>query len=367
MVLSLPEAVHHLVVGADSDGELARAESGVAAVTVLSSLTRSVRPPKDLAAALALARITRRGRYDVVVTHQSKAGVLVRAVASRRTPVVQSLSMASFGPGYPPVERFLFRCVERVLVRRSAAVCAAGADLASRFVALGVPSERVHVVRSGIPLPTALGERSALRQRLHDENEVPQDRPLVLYLGSLERRKNVALLPDLVAGLAAMTGLEPFLLVLGEGPERPVVCDRLRALRLQDDAALLGHVTDPDRVLDALRAADVLVLLSSAEGLPQVLVQAAAVGTPFVAFDVEGVAEMLRLGAVGEAVALGDLPAAVQAAARVLTSVDRHREPSAELSSWRPESVRQEYRSVLGAVLAHGGPPPAYLRVPGRP
>ena len=66
---------------------------------------------------------------------------------------------------------------------------------------------------------------------------------------------------------------------------------------------LLGHVSDVPRVL---RAADVLALPSSAEGLPQVLVQAARAGVPFVAFDVDGVAELLALGAVGRSVPLGD-------------------------------------------------------------
>jgi hypothetical protein len=89
IITSLPEAVHHLIVGADSDASLAQSETSAAAVRVLDSLTRTVRPFHDLVAAAALARVVR--QYDVVVAHQSKASALVRMVAFRRPSVSSSV------------------------------------------------------------------------------------------------------------------------------------------------------------------------------------------------------------------------------------------------------------------------------------
>jgi glycosyltransferase involved in cell wall biosynthesis len=119
---------------------------------------------------------------------------------------------------------------------------------------------------------------------------------------------------------------------------------------------LTGHVADREQVGDALRGADLVLLLSRAEGLPQVLVQAAAAGTPFVSFDVEGVRELLALGAVGAAVPPGDIDAVVDAASHQLRSRDGARgEPTVDLSSWSPDAIRSAYREVFTTVLSGHG------------
>ncbi|HEX5533600.1 MAG TPA: glycosyltransferase [Actinomycetales bacterium] len=350
IVSALPEFEHELLVGADSDVELARQQSGASRVAVLEPLSREVSPAKDGKAAASLWRLLRRGRYAVIVTHQSKAGVLVRLVAPPRAPVVQSLSMASFGPGYPRSQSVLFHVIERLLARRAAGVCAVGADLASRYVGIGVPAARMHVVRSGVPLPPEPIHRETARRRLRDRCGVADGRPLLAYVGSLERRKNVLSLPDILATLVSRVDSRPFLLVLGDGPDRAALADGIAARGLSEDAALLGHVANPADVLEAIRAADVLLLLSSAEGLPQVLVQGAATGTPFVAYDVDGVRELIGLGAAGEAVPLGDTGAAARAAERLLLT-DAGREAVADLSSWSQQSIRAAYRSLISSLL----------------
>jgi glycosyltransferase involved in cell wall biosynthesis len=119
---------------------------------------------------------------------------------------------------------------------------------------------------------------------------------------------------------------------------------------------LTGHLSRPELVGDAIRSADLLLLLSNAEGLPQVLVQAAAHGTPFVAFDVEGVREVLSLGAAGTAVPLGDVRGVVDAVTAQLSRPDwLPREPVADLTSWSPDSVRSAYRAVFHNVLSQRG------------
>ncbi len=68
--------------------------------------------------------------------------------------------------------------------------------------------------------------------------------------------------------------------------------------------------------------ADALVLLSNAEGLPQVLIQAAAPGLPFVSYDVDGGREVVALSAAGEIA-----------------------------SSWDPTVIAASYRSVVNDIL----------------
>jgi glycosyltransferase involved in cell wall biosynthesis len=368
VVHALPELRHHVVLGADSDLALAREQTRADRVWLLPSLVRPVAPARDLAAFRALRRLLRGGGYSVVVSHQSKAGVLSRLAASAvgGPPAVHSLSMASFGPGYGRLENSLFTRLERVLGRRTAAFCVVGADLADRFAAVGVPASRLHVVRSGVPLPRELRPRAQARELVAARHGTLPGRPLVCYVGSLEPRKNPVLLARLLRALHDRSpGAPPQLLVVGDGPQRGDLAEELARLGVAGSAVLTGHLPDPAHVHDAMRAADLVVLLSEAEGLPQVLVQAAAVGTPFVAFDVEGVRELLTAGALGAAVPLHRLDAAVDAAAPWLAPAPAgEREPVADLSSWSPTAIAAAYRAAFGQVLPLPAPSAPVLAEP---
>lgn len=360
MARSVPEAEHHLVLGGGSDADRAAKEIEPTLLTVLPSLVRQPDPWRDAVTVRRLVRLIRERGYDLVVTHQSKAGVLGRTAAWRcGVPAVHSLSMANFGPGYPAWQSLLFRSIESGLARATAAYAVVGNDLSLRYARIGVPADKLHVVRSGVPLPPP-GEPVFARAGVRRALGLPNDRPLILYLGSLEPRKNVLDLPRLLGRVVSSdVAPRPFLVVAGEGPLARPLQEALSSAGLAGDARLLGYVPDP---LPLVSAADVLVLLSSAEGVPQVLVQAAAAGTRFVAYAVDGVRELLHLGADGVGVPLGDLDAAVSA---TLAAVRSDRAParptSIDLSSWTSEAITEGYRRVIGAVLASSRTGSAHL------
>jgi glycosyltransferase involved in cell wall biosynthesis len=346
IVRAVPSADHHLIVGADSDLDLARERVAPASLTVIPSLVRPPHPVRDLAAFLQLRRVLHAERPDLLVTHQSKAGVLGRAAAARLRPsrVVHSLSMASFGSGYPRVHDRLFRSLEARLGAHTDAYIAVGADLVRRYTGLGIEPAKFHVVRSDARVCTP-SSRDATRARR--EAGLPADRPVVLYLGSLEPRKNVLQLVDLLQLLVdAALPARPFLAVAGQGPLEGDLVEAVAARGLTDDAAVLGFVDEPAPVIAAV---DAVVLLSKVEGLPQVLVQAAAAGTPFVAYDVDGVRELLGLGALGHVVPPGALADAAEALASVIVS-DR-RPPAADLRSWSPDEIALGYREVIEPLI----------------
>jgi glycosyltransferase involved in cell wall biosynthesis len=337
MVHALPEAEHHVAVGGGSDLELARRELDEATVLLLPSLVREVDPVRDLPTILRMVRLIRRLDADLVITHQSKAGVIGRAAAwAAARPVVHSLSMASFGPGYPAWQDRAFRVIERRLAGVTSRFVASGDDLRRRFAALGVPAGKLRVVRSGLALP----ER--------DPTPVPARTATIAYVGSLDERKNVRSLVPLLQAVAARIGPDVRLHVAGEGPSRGALEDDVRAARLEDRVRVLGYVADPYTVI---REASVIVLLSSAEGLPQVLVQAAAIGTPFVSYAVDGARELLELGARGAVVPIGDLANAARAVAALVRGSERG--APIDLGPWRRERILADHRAVLLEALAH--------------
>ena len=299
IVAALPDYDHQVVLGRDSNESLLRSQLPGVEVRREVNLRRAVSPLHDAVALAHITRDIRAGRYAAIVTHQSKAGVIGRlgARAAGCGPVVHSLSMADFGPGYGALESLLFRTVERRLASSTTAYVVAGADLAQRFQRLGVPSDKLRIVRSALRLPAPTGDRLDARRRAAEKFQLPIDRPWILYVGSLEARKNVLDFPTLLQQTIQLSvGERPFLVVAGIGPLRPRLESLLDQVGLLDDSALVGYVPAPD---DLFAAADAVILLSRAEGLPQVLVQAASVGTPFVACEVDGADELLELGASG--------------------------------------------------------------------
>jgi glycosyltransferase involved in cell wall biosynthesis len=354
---AFPESSHTVVIGADSDPLLLREHLPSAEVIVEPALCREPNPVLDARAVARVRRLIHDRQFDVVVTHQSKAGVIGRISArlAKGPPVVHSLSMASFGPGYGPGANLVYRPIEKLLSGWTDAYAVVGRDLAERFARIGVDQSKLHVVRSGVRLP-AEAERfgPSARRHLAEAYGLPPDRPWMLYLGSLEDRKNVMSLPILELLLLTMVPPPgPHLIVAGEGPRHDDLVAMISRMGLSEACSVLGYVSDP---FDLLGAADVLVLLSQAEGLPQVLVQAAVLGTWFVCCEVDGVDELLDLGAGGSVVDQGDIIGAAKAVARRLMAAAHEPaprpSPAHELCSWEQGRVADDYASVIAFALA---------------
>ncbi len=349
---------HHVIAGADSAPEKLRTLADRCEVTVSRHLAREVHPVHDARALTDLLRSFRRLRPDVVHTHQSKAGLLGRvAAAATGVPVTyHSASMASFGPGFSPAASRAYELAERLSARYVDRYLVVGQDLCGRLAAAGIPASRMTVVRSSIDVAGFPSggwvERAAAREALG----VAADAPVVAFVGSLEPRKGIDRLPAILS--RATTAHRPVtLLVAGDGPQRA----ELEAIDLPEvDLRVLGHVDDVARVL---HAADVLALPSAAEGLPQVLVQAAMCGTPFVAYDVDGVRELLALGAQGAAVPFGD-EAALGAA--LLDALDpagaRHPLDRSTWCEWDRAVVGERYADIYRGDLAQRAPRPLAAR-----
>lgn len=352
IIRSLPEAHHHLIVGLHSDLELARRQVRPASVTILPTLVRDPSPAYDGAALRSIVHILNRHRFDLVITHQSKSGVLGRIAARWQAglPVVHSLSMASFGPGYPKWQHLLFRSIESQLHRLTDAYAVVGSDLADRYAGIGIPTSKLKVIRSCVRLTENNVWSNAQRRVVRRRFGLPVQRPIVLSVSSLEARKRPLELVPYLTRLLRMEGAHrPYLVVAGDGPLRRQLVSALRSKDLTKHAAVIGFVEDPTALI---AAADVMVLVSRSEGLPQALVQAAAVGTPFVASAVDGVRELIRLGAEGAVVPLDGVAAAAEATARIVGREPRPKRPSIDLTSWSPRAIREGYRTLIGKVMA---------------
>jgi glycosyltransferase involved in cell wall biosynthesis len=156
----------------------------------------------------------------------------------------------------------------------------------------------------------------------------------VLTVGRLETEKNPLLQADVLARLDGSWRL----LICGEGPLEGELRERLRSLGVEDRAELLGYLPIHGGLMDRYRSVGAFLHISWTEGMPQVLLEAFAAGTPVVATAVGGVPE-----AAGDAALLippGDADAAAAALKRLAA------EPQL-----RAELVRRGIERVRGRTL----------------
>jgi glycosyltransferase involved in cell wall biosynthesis len=239
----------------------------------------------------------------------------------------------------PGLRLRLLRSVRDFAVRRASHVVIPSASLAELARSWGVPPERVTVVPNAIAPPDGLAARDELRAR-HG-----LDGPTLVFAGRLAPQKS------LDVALDALTRTEPVtLLVAGDGPDRVTLERRADELGLDGRARFLGP-QPRETVLELLRAADGVLLPSSWENFPHVLVEALAVGTPVVATSVGGVTEIVEDGANGLLVPPGD-PESLAAAIRRLFADEQLRErlrraAPASVERFAPERVYGELERIL--------------------
>jgi glycosyltransferase involved in cell wall biosynthesis len=150
------------------------------------------------------------------------------------------------------------------------------------------------------------GPKPAARARVG----LPSDVPVILYVGNLVPVKGVDVLLRAAAQLAE-GGRDFRLVLIGDGPLRPALERQVRESGLGERVRFAGSIAHGE-LPDWFRAADVFCLPSHSEGVPTVLLEASACGTPWVASAVGGIPEIAALGP--SRLVLPDSPADLAAA-----------------------------------------------------
>jgi len=163
----------------------------------------------------------------------------------------------------------------------------------------GLDSRRLTVIPNGID-PQPFDHALAVPRKVIG---IPEDAHLALAVGRLDPQKGI---PDLLTAAERVILQNPawHLALAGDGPCRGWLLEQLAAHPFLDRR--IHWLGTRDDVPGLLRTADVLVLASLWEGMPNVVLEAMAASRPVVATAVEGTAELVLPGQTGWLVPPGD-------------------------------------------------------------
>jgi len=220
-----------------------------------------------------IRRVYDRTRFDVLRAHSLRYIGPAALIARRRyrldVPVVAHHHHLDRGWLNPLIEAPVMRGVERIVV---------GSEFARRQASdeLGVPAEKLSVVYYGVdrrfqpaPKPERLVERFAL-----------EDKPVALFLGGIESRKNLFFLLDVWREVVRERPAAR-LIVAGTGPLLPRLRRRATRLGLDGRVIFAGHVPEAEKV-EYYNLADLLLFPSAMEGFGLVVAEAMSCELPVI-------------------------------------------------------------------------------------
>ena len=315
-------------------------EAGVPAVNVPDVAPRGLTVPSAAVRAI-------RSKPDVIVTRAFDAHG-IGWLASRVLRVPWVINWHRQPEMIPNARR---RTLLRMLAPRAARVILVSETQRPVFDRLGVPSDRLEVIRNGTPVrtPPDTEERSTIRRSLG----VDEDRFLAVLVGALRPEKRIDVFIDAVAACEAQ-GIGIDALVAGDGPER----ERLEQRASGTTVRFVGRLSEVERLY---RAADVACLSSDAEALPMTLLEGMAHGLPVVATDVGGVDQIVRDNETGFLIKPGDSAAFAAALSAMSASRDARAAMGAaakalQQSQFSSDAMADRYAVSLASARRRASP-----------
>lgn len=279
--------------------------------------------------------------FSTIMNANVVAGIAGRIAGGDTKIIVRESNAPVSTPKLTPRSWLTFKLAP-LSYRLSHGVIAVSQGVAEELVRMDAAIKpRLHVV----PTPVISEEVLALAEEpvdhpwFHD-----QGRPVIVSAGRLARHKGFSSLFRAFARLRDR--VDARLVVLGEGDYRDILEAERDSLGLHDEIDLIGFQKNPFRYM---ARADLFVLASEYEGLPNVLVQAMALGAPIVSTDCKaGPAEILCHGKYGRLVPVGDIERLATAMEEALGEPRRTDAPRYARERYGATQATVEYLGIAG-------------------
>jgi len=186
-------------------------------------------------------------------------------------------------------DNVLLRPMIKSALRNADSVITVSNSLAQKAIHLGTDPAKISVMPKGVDTHIF---RPILKHKAREQLCLPLDKQIVLSVGWLIPRKNPLSFFEVLKRFDKVDRERLLFVWVGEGPMQDKLEFELRVNDLERNVLLAGR-RSPEEIALWMNAADIFMLVSFSEGMPNVLYEALACGVPVIASDVDGASEIL--------------------------------------------------------------------------
>lgn len=296
---SHPDFEAHLAVGPVPENEVDLTHlAGERAIPtkMIPTLVNRINPWLNLQAILELYAHIHQGKYDIVHTHSSVAGVIGRlaAVTAGVPVIIHHVHGWGLQEDMSKKMRMLYLALERFCAKFTSRIIAVSRPNIEKGLTYRVcEEEKFALIYYGIDLEKF--RQQIDRRKVCLELGLDPECKIVGMIGRLDKQKNPL---DFIRAAAIVAKNFPKVqfLIAGDGSLR-AECERLiDEVNLRGKFFILGYRNDIDQIMPLLT---MTVLSSLWEGLPIVFEESMSAGKPIVANDVDGARDVIINGKSG--------------------------------------------------------------------
>ena len=307
---------------------------------MVPEMRREINPWQDLVTFIKLYRLIKRGNYDIVHTHSTKAGILGRLAAKLAgikviVHTIHGLPFHEYQNKW--LNRFYVLCERLAGIFTDKIITVAEVMTEKALTAKIAPREKFVTIYSGMELDKFLGrevevadERKQMEvgpgveaAKKRRELGIEEDAPVVGKIARLFHLKGHKYLLEAAAHIVKVYPKARFLLV-GDGILRERLERQTQDLGIRENVIFTGLVPK-EEIPGLLSVMDIVVHTSLREGLARALPQALASGKPVISFDIDGAREVIRDGETGYLVPARDSRKLAEIIVRLLGDKEKAR------------------------------------------
>lgn len=278
---------------------------------VIPSMNRSVHPLRDFTTFREISRIIDEFKPDIIHTHASKAGAVGRLAAQKKKVKVRVHTFHGhvFHSYFSSVKTSIYINLEKYLARETSKIIALSQkqhkELAETYKIAG--KEKFRVIPLGFDLSRFRVDYQVRRTLFREQYGIHDDEIAIGVIGRLTPIKNHQLFLRAIARMKKTMGRKVRAFIIGDGELKEklfAVCrqNQLKYTASTDYGNHDGHYTDVvftswvESIELVYPGLDIVALCSLNEGTPVSIIEAQACGTPVVAVDVGGIADIVQSG-----------------------------------------------------------------------
>jgi len=297
LATALPETDYEVSVAVGGNGELAQKLTASNINTIsIPGLQRDISVRKELQATLAIAKIIRAEKPDVLHINSSKAGALGTLLGRiLRVPNIVFTSHGwAFNEDRPCWQKILLKFIHYCTVLWSHKTIVVSHKLKQEMNWLGV-QKKMYVVHPGRTIPTLKPKaeaRGIIETKVTTSEANLSDFHTDFWIGTIAELHPIKRLHRAIDAIAAVSRNYPKIryVIIGDGQLRTVLEQQVRDLGLTNHVFFTGNIHEAGRLLQAF---DIFLLTSKSEAFGYVLLEAGLASLPCVATEVGGIPDII--------------------------------------------------------------------------